>query len=399
MAIKIITNTDPTKGETVMNCNPNLTHYCIPVHSPEWYDFRYGGIEGVYDGGWGGSEVAKTLQLEKEQYAPVLPQLMEWKAGFQRPTEKVKESAFWGIMHEPTILNVWKRYDGTDEGYITNYVANEIRRKHSPVGAYIVNKKYPWLFVSLDSKIVKGQSTLNGRVLEYDSPLESKTISKMVWDILQKENKKLPNKYVYQVQTQMLVTETDYAEVPMLVGGNEFKCPYLIYDPEIGEAIIEKTRECWITVLKMRKMRLEREDYVQAGDWAKVEEIESEIQSIMPLPGAGEAYDEYYESKYLESGVMIKGSFEHFDLIKRRGNVKGLIKMLEEHADSIENIFSQQFIQHKADFIDFDELGKVRFVKQANWKTHKPDFKGIKEKVNPKEIMEMFQIIKSHLDK
>ena len=73
--------------------------------------------------------------------------------------------------------------------------------------------------------------------------------------------------------------------------------------------------------------------------------------------------------------------------------------MLEEYCDSTENIFSQQFIQHKADFIDFDDLGKVRFVKQANWKTHKPDFKGIKEKVSPKEMQEIFKLIKAELDK
>lgn len=393
MAIKIITNTDPTKGETVMNCNPNLTHYCIPVHSPEWYDFRYGGIEGVYDGGIGASECYKVLQVEKEDYAPVLPQLMEWKAGFPRPEQKMTEAMLWGILHEPTILNAWKRIDGTDEGYVLNYVLNEIKRKCEPVNAYIVNKRFPWLFVSLDSKILKGQSTLHGKVLDKDSPLESKTMNQMVYDIMIKSGVRLPNRYVYQTQTQMLVTETEYSEVPMLVGGAKFKCEYVLYDAEIGEAIAEKTRECWITVLKMRKMRLEREDYAKAGDWAKIDEIDSEIQSILPLPGAGEAYDEYYESKYLESGVQIKGSFEHFDLIRRRGKVGAVMKMLEEYKDSIENIFAQQFIQYKADFIDFDELGKVKYVKQSNWKTHKPDFKGIKEKIAPKEVQAIFNSV------
>lgn len=396
MAIKTITNTDPKLGETTLNCNPNLTHYCIPVHSPEWHDFRTQGIPNVYDGGWGASEIYKVLQVEREDYAPVLPQLMEYKAGIGKPEQKLNEAMLWGILNEPTILSVWRRLDGTKEGYLTNYLINQIIRNCTPVNAYIVNKRMPHLFVSLDSVMLKAQSGLNGVVLKKDSPLECKTMNQMSYDIMVKNGYRLPNRYVYQVQTQMHVTETDYAEVPMLIGGNKFRCEYLEYDAEIGQAIEEKSADQWLIVLKLRKMALEREIYKQSGDWAKVDEIDSEMQSIMPIPGAGEAYDEYYEPKYLESGVMMKGTLDHYDLIKKRVKASALVKMIEDYKDSIENNFSKEFIQHKVDFIEFGSMGQVRFVKQKNWKNHKPDFKSIKEKVNEKEIRKIFNLIVGH---
>lgn len=393
MTIKIITNTNPKKGETTLNCNPNLTHYCIPVHTQEWYDFRYTGIEGVYDGGFGASEIYKVLRVEKEDYAPVLPQLMEYKAGIGKPLNEMSEAALWGILAEPTILFAWKRYDGTDTGYVQNYVLNELRRLCEPVNAYIVNKKYPWLFVSLDSKINKNQSTLEGTILTKDSPLECKTMNQSAYDIMIKSGVRLPNRYVYQCQTQMLVTETDYAEVPILIGGNKFRVEYLKYSSEIGEPILEHSKDSWITVLKLRKMRIEKEELKNAGQWGLVEQIDSEIQSILPLPVAGEAYEPYYESKYLESGVVVKGGLEHFEHIRKRSVINGLVKMLNEKKEEVENIFRHEFIRLAADVIDFDKLGKVKFVKQKNWANHAPDFKGIKEKVNEKEMRKLFNQI------
>ena len=59
--VKIITNTAPQKGETTLNCNPNLVHVQIQVHSPDWFKFRTTGIDGVYNGGIGASEVSTFL--------------------------------------------------------------------------------------------------------------------------------------------------------------------------------------------------------------------------------------------------------------------------------------------------------------------------------------------------
>ena len=143
--IKQITNTDPTKGETTLNCNPNLVHVVIPYGDPEWFDFRNQGISGVYDSGIGASEIGKVMQAEPEKYRPVLPEMIEHEAGINLPDRRITEAMLSGILAEPTILNRWQYWDNTDYGYLDNYLANRKLREFGLVGAYIYNKKYPRL--------------------------------------------------------------------------------------------------------------------------------------------------------------------------------------------------------------------------------------------------------------
>lgn len=388
--VKIITNTNPDLGETTFNCNPNLVHYCIPTHDPLWHDFRTVGIKDIYDGGWGGSEAYKCLRVDTEKYRPVLPELIEWKAGISKPQQRLTKSMMAGILMEPVILEFWKYYDGLPDTYTDNFLAKSPKREFGTVNAYIVNKKMPWLFVSLDAYIKKGYSSLYGEVLTEDCPLELKTVG---FQSAKAQEHGIPLYYVYQVQQQMLVTETNYAELAILEGGNVFKVEHFEASQLIQEEILEKTYHHWQIVLKMREMKAEKDQLAAAGKFSQAEMIDSHIQSLLPLPSSGEAYGEYYNDKHFGKEV-VRGNMGLYKQIRKRMILKQAIKSLEQEAELVDNLCRDYFVRNQAEVIDFEAMGSVKFMKKSNGVNKFPDFKSIKEKPNPRKTE---QIIKSIL--
>jgi len=372
MAIKI------TEGKSALNSNPNLVHVHIPVHDIEWFDFRYGGIAGVYEGGFGASEVAKVLGAEKEDYRPVLPELLQWKAGLREPERNINEATLSGILAEDSILERWEYWDNTPDGYLNNYLLGKKMRKHQKVNAYIYNKRFPWLFASLDSSIVAGQSSLSGVVLDKFCPLELKTMNFMV-----KKNsfEETMTKYTYQATTQMLVTETDYAEIAVLTGGSKFEVYHFDFDPELAKIILEKTYEAWQLVLQLRAIA---KQMVKASPTER-EELQALAQSLLPLPVSGDGYGEYYSDQYQDAGEptsTIDGNEDMFELIRERLKVAKLASKLDDKAQQIDNHFKNIFVQRQANVIDFGGLGKLKYIKQTGWKAFTTDYRGIKEKAD-----------------
>ena len=386
--LRIITNTDPKKGPTTLNCNPNLTHYVIPVHDPLWFEFRTTGIPGVYDSGIGASECYKTLQTEPEQYEPVLPQMLEQKAGISPVKRRMTAPMLAGILHEKTILNIWQYYDGTHDGHLQNFMDNDKKREFGTVNAYIVNKNYPWLFVSLDAYIKKGYHALNGLVLEEHSPLECKTIG---FQAARSHEGGIPKSYIYQIQQQMLVTETDYAEMAILENGSQFKVLFFESNQIIQEQILEATYKNWMLVKQMRALKEERDNYRLAGKHESAQNIDHHIQNILPLPGAGEAYAEYYTDKHNpQEGSFIQGTEDHLEAIRNRQLYTELSKLWADEAESIDNKFRDIFVKKQVNVIDFDKLGKLKFTKRTNGKNYFPDYSSIKQKADKSRVKIIF---------
>jgi putative phage-type endonuclease len=82
----------------------------MAMHTPEWYSFRKNGI--------GGSEIGTILGLNK--YDTVVRVFHE-KAGTVEPRKEDNQFMFWGREMEDKIADIWRYYDGTDDGYIENY--------------------------------------------------------------------------------------------------------------------------------------------------------------------------------------------------------------------------------------------------------------------------------------
>jgi hypothetical protein len=392
--IKVIDNTDPSKGETTLNQNPNLVHVCIPTHEPEWFDFRYGGIEGIYDIGIGASEVAKFIGTESEEYRPVLPELYLMKAGIKQPERSLNEATLSGLLAEDSILERWEYWDNTPNGYINNYLLGKKLRKHKKVNAYIYNKRFPWLFVSLDSSILAGQSTLHGNVLEYACPLELKTMNYMV-----KKNslEETMVKYYIQATTQMLVTETTYAEICVLTGGSKFDVYHFDFDPELAKDILEKTYNAYEVMLQIRELHRSKAGKTQK----QVEGIESQIQSLLPLPVSGDGYNSFYSEQYENIGEptsTIEGTEFQYGLVKTRALYAKLSTKLAEKADLIGNQFRSIFVARQCNVIDFGELGSVVYKKKSNGTNYYPDFAKIKEKADVNDVEPIVKMIVNQVE-
>lgn len=386
--INVVTNIDSSKGKTTLNCNPNLVHVEIATHDPEWFDFRTTGIKGVYAGGFGASEASKIMQIEAEKYRPVLPEMLEHKAGINRPQRRMTEAMLSGLLAEASILQRWEFWDNTDFGYLDRFLANEKMREFALVNSYIYNKRFPWLFCSLDAVIKKGWVSLNGTILEEDCPLECKTIG---FQASKAQKYDVPMGYVFQIQQQMLITETEYAEMCVLEGGNKFKVIQFVIDPYICERILEKTRAAWEVVLNLRSMKAEKEREMKAENWAVVEKIDSEMQSILPLPGEGEAYKEFHSDSYVKTADEMPGTMDQFELIRRRRDLNVIIDRFEGEKGRIDNLFSDHFVKNNCEYLTFEESGKVRYYKKAGGKNFQLDFKGIKDKPDMELLAHIYE--------
>lgn len=386
--LNIVTNTDPKLGKTTLDCNPNLVHVEIPYHDPNWFDFRYAGIPEIYDGGIGGSEISMLMGVDPEDYRPVLPEVLQWKAGISIPNRRINKGMLRGIKMEPIILDYWTMYDGTEYGYLDKYLANEKMRDFGLVHAYIYNKRFPHLFASLDAKILSGQANLlTGGIIEHESPLECKSIG--FWASKAKKHA-LPLKYVYQGQQQMLVTETEYMEYAVFDFNDNFTVIGMEIDPYICEQIVERSYKTWNIVKQLRVLKAEKDSLIQSGQWGLVEKIDLEIQNILPLPGEGEAYKEYHSESYVKTSDTIKGSLEQFELVRRRIDLKSIIKHLEYEVGRIDNLFASDFVKNQCEYINFDRLGKVRYYKKGKSVNHELGFTGIKEKADHDAIKKIF---------
>lgn len=365
--------------ESAFNNNPNIVGYEIPLHSEEWHQFRQTGIPNVYPGGFGASEISTICGKNSRKYGMILPVLLEHKAGLSIPERRINEHMLSGILAEPIILERWKYYDGTELGYLKNYQDNKVVRNHRLVNMYLVNKKYPWLFASLDASILKDQGNLIGGRLKEESPLECKQLS---YFAAQTWENKIPPQYIYQINQQMLVTETEYAELAVLQDGYSFTVYPFEMNVEICEEILEKSRAQWENVLVMRKIKSEIDYYIDINKMDKVEALKAELDSMIPEPDSSEGWKEFLNERYIVEKESFPGKMKHFREVLKRQKLKKAINILQDECDTIDNKFRAEFVKNNAEFMDFGNSGKVKYSKVGKNKDPQFNYAGIKSKAD-----------------
>lgn len=368
--------THPTE---VFNNNPNLTEYHIETHSPEWYQFRSTGVPGVYDGGFGASEIGTILGLS--DYRPVLPELLQQKDGGVQPRNRVTEASLSGILAEQSILERWQYWDGTELGYLTHWQNRAIQRKYKTLDCYIVNEKFPWLFASLDASVLKGEMSMGGVKLTQDSPIECKKIS---YFVTKKWENKIPPSHVAQVQQQMLVTDTEWAELAVLMEGPSGPV-FSVYPVERNEGfcnvILKRTEELYHLVLEMRSKRAEIEKS-KVSNPSRVDNLLVEYESMLPLPDENEAYKDYYAERYLKESEKIEGSMQDFKHAKERVRMAEAIKVLSKKQQYHENFILEKFVRSGAEYIEFEGNGRIRYYTQKGKNKPQLDFRSLNIPVN-----------------
>jgi hypothetical protein len=269
-----------------------ITEYKIPVHSKEWYDFRTVGARG-YEGGIGASESAKVTGLDK-QYRPTVHEMFWQKIGLMPVTEVSNIATEYGKVMEPFLRDIWQFWTGNDEAAQVQALqlyqkwkvgSTKPIRTYGVNSAYLVNEKYPWLFASLDAKILAGNPRTDGVVIDVDAPLECKTIG--FWAASQWEQR-IPPKYANQVYQQMIVTGSKYGEL-IAMEQSSIRLYEFHENLNFQQYLIQKTYEFWQKVLKGRELCAQMHEHDEKGR----EQIMGEIQALEPEPDESEAYREF----------------------------------------------------------------------------------------------------------
>lgn len=363
-----------------------INRFIIETHTQEWYNFRTVGIK-EYAGGIGASEIGIILGINP--YQPTLMELYHHKVGTEIPGRNLNEYMFHGLGLEDYVAQLWQYWDGSSDGYMSNYINGVKKRTMHRYNGYVVNDKYPWLFASLDRVMRSKQVKLiRGEITDRECPIECKNLShyqSRLWI------EGIPPYYIAQVNQQMLVTDTTYCEIAVLKDGRKFDVIPVERSAKICKQIIERSYEFWQTILTARKAFKERRLAERAGKYDEARLQEATIQRLEPLPDDNEGYKEYFSEQFLKEVNSMEGTEDDFLRIKSvlaiNGIMKGLTKIKRLHANMITNTMVKSGVEK----LTFGKSGFITFKKRAGAKKF-----GLYNNVGPKPSDEF---IKNQLQK
>lgn len=326
--------------------------------TPEWFAYRMSGI--------GASSSGIILGLNP--FNPTKMQLYHQKVGTDEVQYKMSEAAYNGIEAESSIAKDWQYYDGTIDGYVEKAMNGKVQRKMYEVVGCIKNPKYDHLFCNLDRVIRAGQPKLNldgtfsDEMIEKDCPLEIKTMSGFV----QKAYDGIPDYYIVQVHQQMLITETDYAEIVAKIDGNKLRLFPIYRDEKIINEILDGSYEFWKRVLQGRQALMEAEQAKDLGDFEQYDDWMGVIQSLEPEPDHNKNYSTYLSNRHDTEQEIMRGDDELLKKVNHLQTVKEMMKQLEKEKRELENNIKHTFVQEAVEKIEFPENGYIRYYKRAN---------------------------------
>jgi len=360
-----------------------------------------------YAGGWGASEVAVILNLSS-QYRPVLTELWNWKVGSDTLSPRDNEAMFHGRHLEEYVKRLWECDDGTDEGYMGRFESwskavgeektNHLFRRAFRVNAYLVNPDYPFLFCSLDyasadmatclmathNKYVLGEGIPGG------FPVECKTIGHFE---SQRWAEGVPYRHVVQINQQMLITDTYYAELPVLEDGRFFRVHRFERDDELCRSIVRNGKRLWDTVIEAR-------EYLKHANSAlknyKVEQFEKwmgELQHLEPDVTDNPKYKEYLSERHQEEPEILKGSYEVYRYAVMHKIITAIVKELTRRKTKLTNILTKKFVDSKVSRIEFDKHGYLKYALRKG-DTFKSMGNYVKYPINKKSIEEAVAAIR-----
>jgi putative phage-type endonuclease len=244
-------------------------------------------------------------------------------------------AAFMGHYHEDSVADLWQYWNkdprkGTQAEMMKNYREGNIQRKCQRVNAYVSNPKYPWLFVSLDRKINKGDRGEEGA-------LEIKTIAGYE---AQKWDTGIPPSHIVQVMTQLLVCEFSFGELATLRDGRQFDVWPFEFNQNIATQIIERTRSFWENVQEGRKILTQKYEAVMGHNMRKANDLQAQLESLEPEPDGTEAYEKFLKDKFKRSLAekgLVRGTPEDLKLALEHRSIKEQMKKLDEQARLCEN--------------------------------------------------------------
>lgn len=309
--------------------------------NPDWYTFRTNQV--------GSSEIATLLDLD-EYGDPV--KLFYNKLGEEYGFVNSRFTVL-GLELEERISDFWQYHDGTEEGWIDNLFYGEKVREKVEMPFYAINVNYPHLAVSCDFLIPGNQvNPFTGEIENFDKPLEIKNISQLAHD---KYELGIPERYLCQLQIQMLILGVTAADIAYLVAGNNFKVMPVDLNVKVCQAIITKSFEFW------KRVEAGRELYVDYHSKSIEEQIkvDAELQHLEPEPSGNEAFKEFFKAKYKVSRAESTevGAEDQWDLaveyMKANDEIKKYTRLKEQLGQKI------KLSTRHTEVTDFGENGRI----------------------------------------
>lgn len=240
----------------------------------------------------GASEIASLLGLNP--YKSIIELYFE-KVGAKPVPDFDNAAMFWGRELEEQVAQKWQYWDGSVEGMIENFKAENIIRKCRRINSYCQNIAFPYIFVSLDRVINKGKSNKEGS-------LECKTISGFSANMWESG---IPPMYVVQLQTQIGVFEFDYGEIALLEDGRGYEVFPFDEHKGIQENIIREGKKFFDIVKEGAKEFLL---HTYCPDDSLKQIHYSNCENLAPEPDGSVAYQDYLSNRYKATGTEIEGT-------------------------------------------------------------------------------------------
>jgi len=397
-----------------------LLYYRIPVHTPDWHKMRTTGLTAqqaqaydmpTYQGGIGASEIATIIGLS-DKYRPVPQEIFHFKVGSLIPPKWDNAAAFHGRKLEPYVKDLWQCSDGTETGYIAIYEkwetapagekSQHLTRRARKVNAVLINPDYKHLSVNLDYEAVQGAVCMmpehsiyaQGEIVPGGFPLEIKTIGGMaarVWET------GIPVEYVAQINQQMLVTGTKYAELALFELGDKrrFETYYFERNDELCNRIVVQGKIFWDKVLEARKIYAQIMAYNAEGNYTRDDELMSYITALEPPVDTNESYKDYYSERYQKEIEFMPGGEALYLMAKKHKFLTALIKKFTALKSLATNVMTEKFLANKVEKMIFDSEGKdyVRYYKKGakfmldNRVKFKPDDDDVQEEVDKVNLL------------
>lgn len=299
----------------------------------------------------GASEAAGVMGLNP--YKSIIELYYE-KIGVKIVNDFDNAAMFWGRELEEQVAEKWQYWSGDAESMIENFTNKNLIRKCRRLNAYTQNKKFAWLFVSLDRVINKTEFIDEGA-------LECKTISGFAAD---KWESGIPPMYIVQLQTQVAVLEFMFGEIAILKDGRFMDVlPFERHD-DVVEGILSRSKDFF--------------DRVKNGIMhhilslvAPTEELKlihtSAYDNYAPDPDGSVSYENYLKENLNDKGGTITGGEEMLQIAKNYVAHNLTIDEIEEKKRLCSNVLKNFIGENNT--LDFGVEGKI---------TWKANIKGIR---------------------
>lgn len=354
----------------------NKIFYRIPYGTEGWYRFRSIGLidEDLnlfgcppFEGGIGASEISTILGIKASEKArPISQDYYHWKVGDIPYVSEPSELMLHGQDSEEMMKNRWCCYDGKD--WIERYAewkkapakerSKYILRNSRRINAYVVNKKYPWLFTSTDYYANNNTpSLITGEPQRYGFPTEYKDTSYYRCKQFEYE---MPPEFVRQLHHEMLVFDVKYGEIVMFVD-KRFRVEPMERNQTICDEILETSYEFWVLVKEGRKYFKLMQEAIIHNKMDEVEDLRNLIDQHEPEPDDSEAYEAFKKERFRGEISETEGTSDDLNLALSANKYLGLENQYSSKKQYYRNLIIRRMTEEKAERMNFGDKGHISY--------------------------------------